>query len=381
MARIRKNSQTLCILSISVITVLVFLGTAMGEVSRSGLVAEYHFDDDSKDSSGYGNNGTIYGAIFVDGISGKALKFDGKNDYVKIPDAPSINIDDIITIEAWVQFNEGYVIQSIISKSSISQANSFVFPRFDKKNQFTFWLHNGDTWQTLNVGSVIPYMEWNHVVGTYDGSEMKIYVDGTLTGAQSASGGITTNTNPLSIGYQPGTREYFSGIIDEVRIYNRALTADEIKASYEAYQTLSPPKLTLEKSLSSSVITVSDPITITVRVDNTGGDAMNVKITDMIPQGFALISGTSTQEYIIVKTKESKTFQYILKANGSGEFVLDPATLTCQDNKGNSCSSSSNSATITVKANKQETTLPKMSGFGTVLAGIGIVFAIAFRRR
>jgi len=375
-----KNSLAAQILAISLVAVLVLIGTAMGEVSRSGLVAEYHFDGDAKDSSGNGNDGTVYGAAFVGGISGNALRFDGNNDYINIPDSPSLNIIGSMTIEAWIQFKEGNMIQSIISKSSIPQTNSFVFPRFDKTNQLTFWLNNGSSWQTLYVGNVIPYMEWHHVAGTYDGSYMKIYVDGTLAGTLPVSGAITTNTNPLTIGYQPGTPEYFSGIIDEVRIYNRDLTEDEIKTSYKSFMTLTPPKLLLTKSISPSTINEKDTATFTIRVENTGGDARNVKITDTIPEGFNFVSGTMTQEYIILNPSESRTFQYILKAMNAGRFVSDPASVTYRDDKDNSYSSASNSATITVKGSQPQEA-PRLSGFSALLAGICIVFAMALRRR
>ncbi len=71
-------------LSIGVVAALVLVGTAVGEVSRAGLVAEWHFDGDGKDSSGNANTGVIYGASFVDGVSGKALSFNGVDDYFRV---------------------------------------------------------------------------------------------------------------------------------------------------------------------------------------------------------------------------------------------------------------------------------------------------------
>ena len=73
------------VITISIFILLIFAGTAVGEISRDGLVAEWHFDGDAKDSSGNGNDGVIYGATFVDGIGGKALSFDGVDDYVQLP--------------------------------------------------------------------------------------------------------------------------------------------------------------------------------------------------------------------------------------------------------------------------------------------------------
>ena len=78
------------------IVTLLFAGTAMGEVARDGLVAEWHFDGDAKDSSGNGNDGSIYGATFVQGISGQALSFDGVNNYVNVGSSPIFDITDRI---------------------------------------------------------------------------------------------------------------------------------------------------------------------------------------------------------------------------------------------------------------------------------------------
>jgi hypothetical protein len=83
------------------VAALVLMGTAMGEVSRDGLVAEYHFDGDAKDSSGNGNDGTIYGATFVEGISGRALNFDGVNNYVSLGNANDFKIQQF-TISIWI---------------------------------------------------------------------------------------------------------------------------------------------------------------------------------------------------------------------------------------------------------------------------------------
>jgi uncharacterized repeat protein (TIGR01451 family) len=141
------------------------------------------------------------------------------------------------------------------------------------------------------------------------------------------------------------------------------------------------------KSLSPSTITEGDSTTVTLRVENTGGDAKSVKITDAIPQGFTLVSGSASQEYSTLKATESRTFQYTIKATGTGRFVSDLATVTYQDDKGNSYSGASNSATITVQAGAsaqappQQAAQPKTPGFETILAGIGIISALALRRR
>jgi uncharacterized repeat protein (TIGR01451 family) len=153
---------------------------------------------------------------------------------------------------------------------------------------------------------------------------------------------------------------------------------------YHKLSALKQPSLTLTKSLSPSTITEGDSTTVTIRVENTGGDAKSVKITDAIPQGFTIVSGSASQEYATLKATESRTFQYTIKATGTGRFVSDLATVAYQDDKGNSYSGASNSATITVQAGQAgqvPAAQPKTPGFGAILAGIGIILALALRRR
>jgi hypothetical protein len=81
--------------------ILLFAGTAMGEITRKGLIAEYHFDGNAKDSSGNGNNGLVSGPVYIEGQFGHALGFNGENNSVRVPDSISLNPTSI-TIEAWI---------------------------------------------------------------------------------------------------------------------------------------------------------------------------------------------------------------------------------------------------------------------------------------
>ena len=161
----------------------------------------------------------------------QALDLSGNGNYVEIAENVELDITHAITMEAWIKPNtltNGY--HSIVSKSSNSPNTGYIFPRFDSGNQLVFYLYiNG--WKILNVGAVIPTGQWHHVAATYDGQRMKIYVDGVLQKKQLAvSGPIATNQNKLVIGNQTSYNEWYDGLVDEVRVWNRALPLEEIQS-------------------------------------------------------------------------------------------------------------------------------------------------------
>lgn len=383
-----KISLAARILAISMVAALALAGSAMGEVSRAGLVAEYHFDGDAKDSSGNGNDASISGAKFVQGISGQALSFNGVNSYVKIT-SNNFKLQPI-SVELWIKTTE-------IESTVIDYENGNGYYGWElytvKGGYARFNLLSSGGGSRADVYSSTSIIDnlWHHVVATDDGVNLKIYVDGNFDSSSSSSTSVWTTTMYSYLGAtRPENKNalrWFNGFIDEVRIYNRALSDNEVKANYEASKAPPPPQLALTKSLSPSTITEGDSTTVTIRVENTGGDAKSVKITDIIPQGFALVSGAASQEYATLKSTESRSFQYTIKATGTGRFVSDLATITYQDEKGNSYSGASNSATITVQAGAaqappqtQQPAQAKTPGFEGIMAIAGLISVLLILR-
>ncbi|MGV3594327.1 MAG: LamG-like jellyroll fold domain-containing protein [Sediminibacterium sp.] len=178
-------------------------------------------------------------------VTAGALSFDGVNDKVLVKRSttsggvnigdPSFNITDVITIEAWLnpESGGGSNVQTVLSKSQrfpVSAQNGYIFPRTnDNWNNIAFLLNfNGMGWKQLTA----PYPgkdSWHHVAATYDGAFMRIYIDGVMMNEMAVTGTITVNTNPVTIGYQNGyTNEFYRGKIDELRVWNRALSVCEI---------------------------------------------------------------------------------------------------------------------------------------------------------
>ena len=229
--------------------------------TEPGLVAWWTFDEDSgdiaRDMTGHGHDGKILGATRVKGDFGSALWFHGK-EAVRVEDAPDLQITEALTLEAWVAPDEmlpredSAYHDKIICKVRPARKGEAGDGRghhgyfLDHTgNRFSLCIHAAHRPLGFRVYSPLATQneKWYHVVATYNGGETKIYVDGEYdplrrvqTGrrAQCAKSIGPTDDVPLWIGAFAGPASYgWYGLIDEVRIYNRALKPEEIKAHYQ----------------------------------------------------------------------------------------------------------------------------------------------------
>jgi hypothetical protein len=211
------------------------------------------------DQSGNNNNGTIYGAVWVAGKFGNALSYDGIDDYTQIPDGASLNfaVGEGFTFMAWVKtsdaygpvvsfrdnFNDSPVIDlSIGYNGSVTNAGHFIpLMRFDNNTGLAYFS------STVAINNNI----WHHVAFIYSPAEslIKAWVDGTIwTASQTATGTITTSgyraiaseRRWIATNYGIVDRRFLSGIIDEVFIFKRALSALELTDIYNNYAYATP---------------------------------------------------------------------------------------------------------------------------------------------
>lgn len=186
--------------------------------------------------SGWTANNKLWGA--------GALTFDGTDDSVEVADNDYLDVTSAITLEAWAKFTNTTSTQNnmIMAKGAGADGTGMSYELNINTAYYTpeMRLHNGSTMTSLfSDTSIIPDV-WTHVVGTWDGSTMKIYVNGVLQGQKSFAGPIRAGTEPLVFGrrktgsstYQAGYN--FNGTIDSPRIYNRALSQGEIVANYNS---------------------------------------------------------------------------------------------------------------------------------------------------
>jgi len=166
---------------------------------------------------------------FTDRGFGNALSFDGYYDYVNIPNSDSLN-PSRITMEAWIYPTDFNYYGNIINKRGPEQ---YFLRLYDYTGQVEGYIYSDYGWRFCTTPSniAVSVNKLNHVLFSYDGTVGKVYVNGQLGCSFSYTGNIASGTNSLKIGtYSTGSTSYerFEGIIDEVRIYNRALTATEI---------------------------------------------------------------------------------------------------------------------------------------------------------
>jgi hypothetical protein len=208
-------------------TVSSGVSVTVSNAQSSGLVAAYAFDEGSgsavTDASGNGNTGTISGATWTtSGKFGGALVFNGTSARVTIPDAPALRLTTGMTLEAWVQ-------PSVVSagwRDVIYKGNDNYYLEATSN---TGPPAGGGTFGTTFGTASVTVNTWTHLALTYDSAALRLYVNGVQVASTARSTPIATSTNALQIGGDSFFGQFFQGTIDDVRVYNRALTAAEIQ--------------------------------------------------------------------------------------------------------------------------------------------------------
>jgi len=184
------------------------------------------------DLSGNGNDGTFVNhTAWVPGRTGPALTFDGVDDHVVVPNKASLNPISALTISVWVNQKATSVGQSAnISNIAGKTSSSYGYELRLTSDVLYFLIEQGG-WIGLS-GNTLNLNQWYHIVGTYDKSNMKLFVDGGLVNSLAESADIRVDTGSFYVGSRTASARYFNGLIDDVRIYNRALSEQEVQQLY-----------------------------------------------------------------------------------------------------------------------------------------------------
>lgn len=278
-------------------------------VPTNGLVGWWPFNGNANDESGNGNNGTVNGATLTSdrfGIANKTYSFDGVSSYIEILDNNSLDVTSV-SVSCWINPNDfGSAAQNhqghIFSKRELSGWGG----SFQMAVESTTPL-NG-IWATFTIGSnnwvnynptinPLTANNWIYITYTHDLNEAKLYVNGEIKSTLAINGGLLSNNIPLCFGARPNSGingQYFNGKIDDIGIWNRALTVCEIQDLYQS-------------ELNSLAVSGGADVTICAGEVSTfsGSGASNYSwsngISDGIPHVFTQID-TGNSELILTGT-------------------------------------------------------------------------------
>jgi hypothetical protein len=208
-------------------------------IGTNGLAAYYPFDGNANDASGNGNNGVTNGVTVVAGKFGDAFYFEG-NDYVEVPHSTSLNLTSR-TYSAWIKFSAAVPGWAgiVVKAHKSSETSDVVGAQMNIVSQKLACevFPTGSSQAQVFGSRLLNDGNWHHVASVVDqgSSNVTLYVDGTYEAQQQCTWLPTANLSnavPVLIGVDRERAMFFTGVIDEVRIYNRALSALEIQDLY-----------------------------------------------------------------------------------------------------------------------------------------------------
>ncbi|MBD3182886.1 hypothetical protein GF312_11385 [Candidatus Poribacteria bacterium] len=231
----RRECMKNIIITIFALLLLVISSTIY---AANDLVLHLSFDEGAgqiaADASGFGNDCSFMGnPQWIGGQFGKAMEFDGAT-WGEIPHDDSLNLTEGLTISTWViLYGGGEGIQSAAEKGS-----AWIDGEYNLAP-----LYNGGTILQMkdlpadcadqNVGSNIQDNTWHFLTGTWDGQVIKLYIDGSVDAEMACAGTLLTNDEPMFIGARGGSSRFMIGALDELKIYNYALSEEEIMMDME----------------------------------------------------------------------------------------------------------------------------------------------------
>jgi hypothetical protein len=345
-----KNKLLLLAMGFALTTQMI-IAQVPSYVPTNGLVGYWPFNGNANDESGNGNNGTVNGATLTidrNGYENSAYSFDGYTS-ISVLHNISLNIIGNLTLSAWFlsdgppNFRTNHMI---VTKRSPTEFNTFPYamcinyqfgiPSDYKKPMFTTASSYPDGYQYLQSNQDISNGIWNHIISVVNGDNLKIYLNGiiVLDTIVDNNKRVINNANLL---FGSGARtdlpaEQFNGKLDDIAIYNRALTDQEITNLYNSVSSNECLTMTINTGvLSTSPVTYTSSVNIypnptndqiTIDCGNLANVVgWNIKITNMLGQE-VFNQPMNTQQYVVPLNSWSGQGMYFVKIiNAQNEVV------------------------------------------------------------
>jgi len=237
--------------------------------TEPGMAAYYPFDSDLRDYSNNSNHGNAIGNItFTPGAVDNGVKFDGGS-YVEVPDSPSLDLYNAFTISVWLNKEDsgtgGWSI--VLSKgdtSSLGDDSPYALAHSSDGLSPLIRLVQDNRYTSITSGARADFRQWYHLTVTWDGQNIKFYIDGTVKDTKTWTGTLPDSSASLLIGCDPpGSTEYYKGDMDELRIYNYVLTPGEITTLYNQGTPVIPDAEPTEPEPTEPEPTTTEPPVVT----------------------------------------------------------------------------------------------------------------------
>jgi hypothetical protein len=210
--------------------------------ANAGPVASWGFNETSGTSAadGSGNNNTatlVNGALFAAGKHGNALSLDGTNDYLSVANSSSLDIaGNALTVSMWLNPTATTGDRVLFGKfwNTTMTSPYYQYGLELQAGQPDFLIGTSSGVKEVAMGSTLPLNQWSNLTVVFNGTQVQFYVNGTLTSTKSLAASITARGQQFRIGADNNTQQFFKGLVDDVRIYNRTLTAAEVTTDMNA---------------------------------------------------------------------------------------------------------------------------------------------------
>lgn len=225
-----KYYGTLCVMCFML---AAMPGFSVAAVTAEDFVAYWLLDDDeATDGSGHEHHGTVTNGKWVAGQIDGGLEFDGQTTFMEVQHSDEFSLGQSMTLAAWARIDSLPMTHIGIPRKE----NEYVLHPTDAGGggfNLRFYVGIGGAWGAPIISdTVVNYGEWHHLAGTYDGNELKVYIDGKLDKSQAQSGETFITENPLRWSNDFGGR-MLEGVLDELAILRRALDEAEVQKLME----------------------------------------------------------------------------------------------------------------------------------------------------
>jgi len=291
------------------------------------LMAAYGFNEGSgtvvNDVSGNGNNGTISGATWTtSGKYGNALTFNGTSARVTVNDSNSLDLTTGMTLEAWLFPTAVGGWRDVIYKGTDD-----IYYLMGSSDDSTPALGGTFSPSALRGTSSLPLNAWTYLAGTYNGTTMRLYVNGVQVSSRAQTGPIQTSTAVLTMGGDALYGQYFAVRIDEVRIYNRALSAAEIQSDMSSALGAGPPDTEAPSAPGNLVATALGVSQVhlswTASTDNVGVAGYLVERQDPGSASFVQVGTSTGTSYNDTGLVAGSAYSYRVRATDAAQNLSE----------------------------------------------------------